>query len=101
MAAFKCKIINASTHDLIIKIVGANAQFNLHLAQNTSFITPQAQFLNEGERLVIGWDDFDENIVSSGKITIDKKKKITLKDGGVFGFAPGPVSVEEEDDPTL
>lgn len=101
MAAFKCKIINDSTHDLVIKLVGANAQFNLHLAKGTSFITPSAQFLNEGERVVIGWDDFDEDIVAFGKVTIDKKKKITLKDGGVsYAFVTSP-SVEAEDDPTL
>lgn len=101
MAAFKCKIENNSTHDLIIKVVGANAQFNLHLNKGDSFITPPGQFLNEGERLVIGWDDFDENIIAFGQVTIDKKKRITLKDGSVVGHFGASATVQAVDDPNL
>ena len=99
MAAFKCKIVNSSTHDLIIKIVGAGNQLNLHLNQGDHFITPPGQFLVEGQRIAIGWDDFTEDIVASGPVTIDKKKVITLKDGAVTKAATDTVS--EADDSTL
>ncbi len=105
MAAYKCKIINNSSHDLIIKIAGANAQFNLNLRQGQSYITPNSQFLLEGERIVIGWDDFDETIVCYGLVTINKKKKITLRDDVVAAKASlhqiTGSSIEEEDDPGL
>lgn len=98
MAAFKCKIENRSSHDLIVKIIGAGNQFNAHLNQGDSIITPPGQFLVEGERIAVGWDDFDENIIAFGPVTIDRRKRITLKDGGLTSVAP---TVESEDDDSL
>jgi hypothetical protein len=96
MAAFKCKIENNSTHDLIIKIVGAGIEFNVHLNKGDSLITPPGQFLVEGERVAVGWDDFDETIVAFGKVVIDKKKRIKFNDGSVTGSYADTVLVEDD-----
>jgi len=76
---FKCRLINNTGSEVKVVVTGYD-----HTTYIPQVIKNGDQFDNQfyaGDRVIVAYDDFQETVICTKEVMIDKKLKITLKKG--------------------